>query len=57
MENFFKGYTKHRLVEMLCALCLHPANAKIVKSLQNKSYKDFLEAIKTFNQELATSKN
>lgn len=50
MENYFKGYTKRRLVEMLCALCLHPANARIVKTLQNKSFRDFIEAIKTLNQ-------
>lgn len=52
MEHYFKDYTKRRLVEMLCALCLHPANAKIVKTLQNKSFKEFIEAIKNLNTEV-----
>ena len=50
MEQYFKGFTKCRLIEMLCALCLHPANAKIVKTLHNKSFKEFIEAIKTLIQ-------
>ena len=53
MEHYFRDFTKGRLVEILCALCLHPANAKIVKTLQNKSFKEFIEAIKTLNMEKA----
>lgn len=49
MEHYFGGFTKRRLIQMLCALCLHPANAKIVRTLQNKSFKEFIEAIKTFD--------
>ena len=51
MEHYFRTFTKGRLVEMLCVLCLHPANAKIVKTLQNKSFKEFIEAIKNLSQE------
>ena len=51
MEHYFRDYTKARLVEILCALCLHPANAKMVKMLQNKSFKEFIEAIKSLNAE------
>ena len=51
MEHYFRDFTKGRLVELLCALCMHPANAKIVRTLQNKSYKEFIEAIKTLSAE------
>lgn len=54
MENYFQGFTKRRLIQMLCALCVHPANAKIVRMLQNKSFKEFIGAIKSFSQETET---
>ena len=49
--KYFKDYTKERLVEILSALCMHPANAKIVRTLQNRSFKEFMEAMKSLNQQ------
>lgn len=52
MEKYFREFTKKRLVEMLCVLCVHPANANIVRTLQNKSYKELIQAIKNLNTEV-----
>lgn len=45
MEQFFKGFTKRRLIEMLCTLCLHPANVKIIRTVQNKTFNEFILGI------------
>lgn len=42
MEQFFQGFTKRRLIEMLCSLRLQDANIKIIKAVQNKTFKEFV---------------
>ena len=48
--EYFMEFSKKKLAFFLCALCAHPSNLKIIKMLNNKSFKDFTMALKMLNQ-------